>query len=237
MTGGVSSPSKSRRASEDLPGSMPMYDPESRVPMPDTVPPAMRARTTQKRVSSTTRSSAALERSALTRTPVRSSPSEMLFTTPISTSLYFTRVLPASMPSAVLNRIVTVGPCDITARTASQPPITAAMSGSSHTHWNPQRRFGAASASGISGNSGRSAMTFLPVSRIPDQPRIEAHRSEYRQHDDSAERERAGCGSNLSKHAQLDERDEYREYVDVQHRPAPDKLEKSIQTRQIVTML
>ena len=56
------------RSSSPYPMSMPMNEPDSSVPIPDTVPPEMRGRTTQKRVSSTSMLDASLDSSAVAMT-------------------------------------------------------------------------------------------------------------------------------------------------------------------------
>ncbi len=137
-----------------LPTSMPMKEPDSNVPIPDTVPPEMRGRTTQKRVSSTSRLDASLESSAVAITLRWSRESVTLFTTPTSTFLYLILVLPASRPSPVAKLMVMVGPLSNTALTASQPPISNATIGTSQTSCRRQRERGEAIASGMSGSLG-----------------------------------------------------------------------------------
>src|SRR5437867_5661200 len=110
----------------------------------------MRGRTTQKRVSSTRYGVAPFTTSAVTTTSEASRLSAICFTSPTSTFLYLIFVLPDASPSAVLKVIVIVGPCSSTAFTASHPPITTATRGISQTRDSDQRRFGAATASGVS---------------------------------------------------------------------------------------
>ena len=95
--------------------------------------PATRARTTQKRVSSSSSFCAPWVISAVTTTPLPSGASAIDFTSPMSTFLYLILVLPGSRSSAVLKVMVTVGPVASQARTPSVRPINAARMGISHT--------------------------------------------------------------------------------------------------------
>ena len=140
---------------------MPMYEPESRVPRPVTVPPETRGRTTQKRVSSTRYFFASLTSSAVTMTCEVSGASTMPVTRPISTSLYLSLVLPASRPSAVANVIVMVGPFSRIDLTASQPPTSAATSGISHTSCSERPDLGATTASGTSDRPGSFGVSAI----------------------------------------------------------------------------
>src|SRR5260221_5171973 len=136
----------------------------------------MRGFPTQKRVSSTRWGLPSLTNSAVAMTSFRSGESATDLTIPICTSLYFSLVLPASMPSALLKRIVMVGPRSSTAFTPSQPASSAATKGTSHTAGSDQRARPAATASGAS--AGSMAL------RVPDEAQIQAHRRQHgEQHD------------------------------------------------------
>src|SRR4026209_812520 len=96
------------------------------------------------------------------------------------TSLYLTNVLPASIPSAFLNTMVTVGPSVMSRWMAMPRPITAARIGMIHTTEVSVRRGRDAVACGRSPRSTGSGMTHLPAAAgVPDQTRIEApHRDD-----------------------------------------------------------
>src|SRR5262245_35325875 len=171
----------------------------------------MRGRTTQKRVSSTRKAAALLTSSAVATTRVWSSLSAMVFTSPMSTSLYLIFVLPASSPSAVRKEIVTVGPRSRIAFAASHAPTTTATNGMIQMSCGVQRRGGAATASGRSGRFGsRRASGMLPLRGVPDQSRVEALGREHRQHDHRAKRDRARSGPDVHQTPELDERGEDR---------------------------
>src|ERR1700731_3176003 len=106
-----------------------MNEPDNKVLSPETPLNATRGRTTQKRVSAAAKASAALVNSTLTSTCDRSRLSVTALTSPISTSLYLTLVLPGSMPSAVLKVMVMVGPVCNSACTTSDNPTSAATIG------------------------------------------------------------------------------------------------------------
>ena len=90
--------------------------------MPDRL---MRGCTTQKCASSTMRLAADFAIFAVTSTFCKSSAMRTPVTCPMLTSLYFTNVLPASMPSADLNVIVIVGP-SLAMRSHAMPIATSA---------------------------------------------------------------------------------------------------------------
>ena len=156
-----------------------------------TLPPDMRGRTTQKRVSLASKLSACLVSSAVTSTPCRFSLRAMLLTSPTSTLLYLIRVLPASIPSAVLKLMVMVGPRPSKEWSASHPPISAAMAGISHTKETDQRRGGVGNASGICDSSGMRGVSLM-VGRqgVPNQTRIEV---ECREHSQNNHRTECDC--------------------------------------------
>src|SRR6185437_7096309 len=114
--------------------------PEQQSTNPDTPEPAIRGRTTQKRLSAAVKLFASFFSCTLTSTCERSSLSMMDCTVPISTSLYLTLVLPASSPSAELNIIVISGPCCTQVLIAIEIPITAASMGISQINEGIQSR-------------------------------------------------------------------------------------------------
>src|SRR5882672_1210689 len=188
----------------------------------------MRGFTTQKRVSSTRWGLASLTSSAVAMTSFRSGESATDLTTPICTSLYFSLVLPASMPSALLKRMVMVGPRSSTAFTPSQPASSAATKGTSHTAGSDQRARLAATASGVS--AGCMAL------RVPDEARIETHRRQHGEHHDRGEGKRAGPGVDRRQGLRLDERDQDRGHIDVEHRPASDQLDDAVEARALARL-
>src|ERR1700710_120378 len=104
----------------------------------------------------------------------------------MSTFLNLILVLPASSPSPVWKLMLMVGPfCRIDC-TASQPPISTATSGTSHTSCTRQRERGGATASGKSGSTG--GLSTIGLQSVPDEARVEGHRREHGQHDHRAER-------------------------------------------------
>ena len=174
-----------------------MCAPLSMVPSPSAWPPVMRGRTTQKRVSSTTRSLALGVISALTRMfgPLVSS---IDFTMPMSMSLYLIRVLPASRPSPELN-VISIAGAEVEHALHREPPPIAERDDRHHPDERRParlaRRRAAASGTSAAGcwRSGvlESAMVAPAPrhrrDRIPQQPRVEAARSEHREHDDGGE--------------------------------------------------
>src|SRR5262245_37908845 len=169
----------------------------------------MRGRTTQKRVSSTRKPAALLTSSAVATTRAWSSLSAMIFTSPMSTSLYLIFVLPASSPSAVRKVIVTVGPRSRIAFAASHAPTSTATNRMIQMSCDAQRRENAATASGKSGRFGSCrASGMLSLRGVPDQSRVEGLGREHRQHDHRPERDRARAGPDIHQTPELDERGE-----------------------------
>ncbi len=111
-----------------------------------------RARTTQNRVLSEIKRSASLTICALTTTCEASSPMRISSTNPISTSLNLILVFPASSPSADLKVTVICGPFSVKAFTTSQPPMSAATTGTTHTSEKRRLRL-LTDAAGSSGKS------------------------------------------------------------------------------------
>src|SRR4051812_11339272 len=105
---------------------------------------------------------------------------------------------------------------------ASQAPMASATAGTSQTNGNVRPDFGAASAVGICSGGGASLMFFFY--RIPDQPGIEALRREHRQHHYGAEGDRRWPGMHARERGELHDGREQGDDIDVEHRPAPDRL-------------
>src|SRR5688572_23893220 len=160
----------------------------------------MRGRTTQKRVSSTRKLSAeARAISAVTTTAFKSSESCTERTVPMSTALCLMRVLLASMPSPDLNWMVIVGPLSHTALNASQPPTSAAATGTIQTSCSER---GAALRSIACGTSSSSVAMRL-LDRVPGEARIEARRGEHREDHHRGEEDRAGAGHDGGERLEL----------------------------------
>jgi hypothetical protein len=155
--GGVSRPVKSVCVSCPWPASTPMYAPDSSVPSPDTPVAPTRGRTIQKREPLTAKSSASFFSCTWTSTRDRSFDSLIVLTMPISTSLYFTCVLPGSSPSALWKLIEISGPRSRTDLITRPIPISAAISGTSQTSDGSQPLFVE-----IAGSGGRDASCCGP---------------------------------------------------------------------------
>ncbi len=138
MSGWCSRPTKCRCGAPG-PGSISMYEPDSRVPRPRAPRRLSCGRTTQKRVFRRRKWSVPWLKRMVSTTFAKSSLNWMPSTMPMSTSLYLTMVLPASMPSAVRNAMVTSGPRSEMVLTISQPPTINVTSGMSHTMEGPER--------------------------------------------------------------------------------------------------
>src|SRR4026207_1834286 len=146
------------------------------------------------------------------------------------TSLYLTNVLPASIPSAFLNTMVTVGPSVMSRWMAMPRPITAARIGMIHTTEIFVRRGRDTVACGRSPGWTGAGMTHLPAAAgVPDQTRIEApHRDDGQDHH---RHEEDHPGPRLHRHERLQLHERNREGVDehVQHRPPTDDLDHPVQ--------
>src|SRR2546422_5602688 len=192
----------------------------------------MRGRTTQKRVSSTTRLSAPFTSSAVATTPERSGARLIAVMWPTSMSLYLILVLPACSPSAVRKLMRITVPRSSQWLTASQPPMASATAGTSQTSGSERPDFGAARACGMcSGGGGLLTRAFHGV---PDQARVEARRRAHRQHDHRAEGERRRAGAHARERGELHHGDEQGDHEDVEHRPAADRLDQAIEARALV---
>src|SRR6266540_3666064 len=97
------------------------------------------------------------------------------------TSLYLTKVLPASMPSADLKTTVIVGPSVRMRWTAIPMATTAARIGMIQMTDRRVRFGGSTVACGSGSAPVGSGMAALPVrARIPDQARVEGLHGEHR---------------------------------------------------------
>src|ERR1700741_2143234 len=195
----------------------------------------MRGRTTQKRVSSTRWAPKSFSICALATTSFRSGENHSDLTTPTCTSRYLSLVLPASMPSAFLKRMVMVGPRSTTVLTASHPASSAATSGTSHTAGIGQRARPGGTAWGVSAGfswriSARISVDVIAL-RGPDEPRVEAHRGEHGEPHDRGEGEGARAGLDVRERPGLHQRRQDRDHEDVEHRPAADELHHAIGAR------
>src|SRR5215471_49027 len=104
------------------------------------------------------------------------------------TSLYLMKVLPASMPSAAVKTMMTVGPLLRICCTAIPMATSAARIGMIQMMEIRVRFGGTTLACGSSSRPCGSAIEGLPFARrVPEQTRIEGLRSEHRQHDHSHE--------------------------------------------------
>src|SRR5688572_17623964 len=225
--GGVSRPTKARFSVFALPGSLPMYEPASRVESPETCPPAMRGRTTQKRVSSTRKPAAAWRSiSAVTITDLRSCDNPTAFTVPTSTDLCLMRVFPASMPSPEMNWMVIVGPRSQNDLSAMAPATIAARIGTIHTNCTACERPRRSTACG----TGSWSATAV-VQGIPGEARVEAHRGEHGEHHDRGEVGRARARHDRGEGLELHQRHQRGADVDVHHRPAPDVRRGAVEAR------
>src|SRR5262249_25929293 len=149
------------------------------------------------------------------------------FTMPISTDLWRIFVLPASMPSALSNWIVTVGPFSSTCLTAIHPPTSRALTGMIQTKGDERLPGSLAYACGISSLCGAGFSSLMAfVERIPDEARVEAHGGEHGEHHDGAERDGARPGLDVGEGPQVHERDERAAHVDVGHGPAADPVRR-----------
>ena len=230
-----------------------MYAPDSSVVSPDTPLAPTRGRTTQKRESLTAKSSPSLVSCTCTSTCDRSFDSVMVFTEPMSTSLYLTLVLPGSRPSALLKVIVIVGPLSVTDLITSARPISAAISGITQTSEGSQRLRGSISGSGSWGGSlgpfeslrgasgggrrslrashvrGPEVFESLPFHVVPDEAWIELHGRHHGQNHHRAEGDRARSGRDHGKRLEAHQRDRQRDDEHVEHRPAADPFDHPVQ--------
>ena len=153
--------------------------------MPD---PAKRGRTTQKRLSATANCCASFTRSMVTITRERSCANRTVLTSPISTSLYLTLVLPGSIPSAEEKLTVMVGPRCHNACATRERPITAANTGIAQTIEIRHRRGGSTTGSGMAcTGASEGASVMIGLGAIPDQAGVETSGGQHGQYHDGAE--------------------------------------------------
>src|SRR5574337_264053 len=190
----------------------------------------MRGATIQNFVSSTIRPAALFAIFAVTSTLEESEPSCTAVTWPMFTSLYLMKVLPASRPSPALKTMVMVGPSLKTRWIAIPMATTAARIGMIQTIEIRVPLFGTIVACGRLSRSMFSAMPPIPVRpRIPDEARVEGLHRNHRQHDHRREKQHSRTWLHRHQRLQLHEGDGERVDEHVQHRPAADKLDHSIQ--------
>src|SRR3990170_4958024 len=162
----------------------------------------MRGSTTQNFVSSTIRPAALLAIFAVTSTLEESEVSCTAVTWPMFTSLYLTKVLPASRPSATLKTMVMVGPSLKTRWIAIPMATTAARIGMIQTIEIRVCFFRTTVACGRLSRSMLSAMSPLPGRpRIPDEAGGEGLRRNHCQHDHR--REKQHPRTRLHRHQRL----------------------------------
>src|SRR5882724_8364934 len=124
------------------------------------------------------------------------------------TSLYLTKVLPASMPSADLKTTVMVGPSVTMRWTAIPMATTAARMGMIQMTERRVRRGGSTVACGRGSGPSGSGMAVLPVPAcIPDETRIEGLHREHREHHHRHEEHHPGPGLYRHEGLELDEGD------------------------------
>src|SRR5437867_3656751 len=152
-----------------------------------------RGSTTQNLASSTMRRAAPFEIFAVTSTVTSVSERSTFVTWPMVTSLYLTKVLPASMPSADLKTTVMVGPSVTMRWTAIPMATTAARMGMIQMTERRVRRGGSTVAWGRGSVPPESDMAALPLlARIPDQAGIERLHGEHGEYDHRHEEHHPG---------------------------------------------
>src|SRR5215831_4512760 len=197
----------------------------------------MLGRTTQNFASCTISPAACLAILAVTCILAKSEVNSTWVTFPMMTSLYLTKVFPASMPSAAPKMIVTSGPSLRMRCTAIPMATTAARIGMIHiTEIRPRFR-GTTVASGNSSVARGSAMMDLElVGGVPDQTRVEGLRRQHRQHDHRHEEHHSRPGLHRHQRLELHERDDEGVDEDVEHRPAPDELHHLVDAGAVVAV-
>src|SRR5882724_2958936 len=150
------------------------------------------------------------------------------------TSLYLTKVLPASMPSADLKTTVMVGPSVTMRWTAIPMATTAARMGMSQITERRARFGGSTVACGTGSRPVGSGMAALPVrARIPDQARVEGLHGKHRQHHHGHEEHHPGPGLHRHERLELDEGDGKGVDEHIEHGPPPDDLDQAVQARAV----
>src|SRR5258705_10089475 len=154
------------------------------------------------------------------------------------TSLYLTKVLPASMPSADLKTTVMVGPSVTMRWTAIPMATTAARIGMIQMTERRVRRGGSTVAWGRGSRPAESGMAALPLlACIPDQAGIEGLHGEHGEHHHRHEEHHPGPRLHRHERLELDEGHRERVDEDIEHRPPPDDLDQAIQPRAVVVAL
>src|SRR6516165_1453896 len=156
----------------------------------------------------------------------------MVRTCPTSTLRKRITVLPGSKPSAVWNRIRTLGPRSSTACTAIQPPMSAASAGTIQTRGSrtrPRR----ATASGTDATACGSGV-FISACNVPYQSHVERLRRKHAEHNDRGKRKSPWTRIHGRQRPQSHQRDEDGDYKDIKHRPATDELQQPEQPRAFV---
>src|SRR5262245_20184837 len=199
--------------------------------MPETPLSVMRGSTTKNFVSSTIRPAAVLAIFAVTSTFVKSGDRRTAVTWPMFTSLYLTTVLPASRPSATLKTMVMVRPSLRMRWMAIPTATTAARIGMIQTTEIRVRLRRPTVACGRRGKSVSSAIVSPHFSAgIPDEARIEGFGRNHREHDHRREKQHPRSGRHRHQRVQLHEGDGEGVDEHVEHRPASDELDQTIET-------
>src|SRR5262245_7754665 len=147
------------------------------------------------------------------------------------TSLYLTKVFPASTPSADLKTIVIVGPSLMMRWMAIPIATTAANIGMIQTMEIRVCLLGTTVACGKLLRSVLSAMLVYPIqSRIPDEARVERLSSNHRQHNYSREKQYPRPRRDRHQRRELHQGNCERVDEHIEHRPAADKFDQSIQS-------
>src|SRR5262245_2762253 len=121
------------------------------------------------------------------------------------TSLYLTKVLPASRPPAAVKMMVMVGPSFMMRWTAMPTATTAARIRMIQTTEMRVRLFGTTVATGTFERSESSAMSPLFLVRIPYQAGVERLRRQHRQHHHRRKEQHARAGLHRHQRLQLNQ--------------------------------
>src|SRR5690606_3065116 len=141
-------------------------------------------------------------------------------TWPMTTFLYLTCVLLASSPSAVSKLTVIWGPAESQFCTTIENPTSAAAMGTSQTSETRTRR--CLISGRPAGDSGWLGLSDIVSLCIPDQSRIEAHRSQHRQYDNQAEEQNTQARLDGAQCPELHQCCHQSYDQDVEHRPVAD---------------
>src|SRR5713101_2740356 len=208
--------------------------PGSSVPSPEIPLSVTRGSTTQNLASSTMRRAARFEIFAVTSTVTSVSERSTFVTWPMVTSLYLTKVLPASMPSADLKTMVMVGP-SVTIRWTAMPMATAAARIGMIQMTEKRARFGGSTVAcgSAPGPVGSGTVALEAPARVPDQARVEGLHRQHGEHHHGHEEDDSGPGFHRHERLELDEGDRERVDEDIEHRPPPDDPDQAIQPRAV----